>query len=99
MINVDGDYKEIVSWMNENPVRGVRHTNLHGFVLDVGMMNVGLFSLNDDHSGEEHCLVCTGYGSAIYECSFSDLTIEVDMDDGCFNLDVEHPEESHLIRF
>lgn len=102
MINVDGDYEEIIEHLDNNPVYGIGFTSLHGYNSDPvrgGVyLNVGLFSLNEDHNDGD-CIVCDDQGSARFVCNFSETKIELGVDEYVDPWDIEQPELTHLIRF
>ena len=98
MDNIEGDYDEITAWLDANNKGGVGYSGLHGVLEDGGFLNVGLFSLNEDHS-DEGCHVCQGYGGGRFTCDFSLTEVEVDTDEYSSPVKVENPHKSHLIRF
>ena len=61
MINVEGDYKEIVDWLDIQLGSGVQYTQSHG-----GDLNFGLFSIVSDLKYEcdpshNDCIITAGY--------------------------------------
>ena len=100
MQNVDGDYDEIVEWLDNNPVEGVEFFMSHGIwdAANSMSLNVGLFSLEEDHYADGDCLVCAG-SNGDFACYFERTKISVPTEAYTEIWHVEQPELTHLIRF
>ena len=91
MINVEGNYEEIVEWMDEHPVEPVEFvTTSHGWVAGDDedrpvYMNVGLFSLNEDIAAKGTWICCFDRDKVLAS-RIGTMTIE-------------DPENTHKIRF
>ena len=88
MPNVEGNYEEIVQWMNDHPTNGVDWWYSHGSVemavANGENLNFGLFSLND-----------TNTQKGLWSCSFETLWVYFDG----LGIAVEDPENSHTLVF
>jgi hypothetical protein len=98
MQNVDGDYDEIVEWLDTNPGIGVEFYLSHGMPADAQgfYLNVGLFSLNEDHL--DNCQMCT-YGTGGYTCQFDRTKVAVATEGFTEAWRIEDNYTTHLIRF
>ena len=98
MLNVEGDYEEIVEWLDAHPTYQPEFHSIHGHTQD-GYFNYGLYSINQNHP-DEACYGCLGgYTGVAMITRFSEMTIELDGAEGFVVLGVENPKHSHLIRF
>lgn len=105
MINVDGNYEEIVEYLDNNPVNGVDYVGSHGIVGtdDTGKfysLNVGLFSINtglDGHYGDT-CSVCkTPEAHGLFTVRFSEPMDKDVLND--WGLSEDEVNTPHLIYF
>lgn len=62
MINVEGNYEEIIDWMDKHPVKGVMYQTNRGVSDDSSLqlvrLNWGLFSILTDHPSSTEGLTC-----------------------------------------
>jgi hypothetical protein len=83
---IEGDYDDIVAWMNENPVKPVEYILMHGdnwIGNEYYHLNWGIFSINQDAN------------KSTWVCDFKRQQVFV----RGLGFTVEDPENSHTLRF
>lgn len=99
--NIEGDYAEIVAWMDQHPNIGVRYSDSHGRERG-DHFNVGLFSMVTEHlMSPRDCLACSGEFTPVraFNCNFDKKVVFLATDTPVDPIEIENPEQSHLIRF
>lgn len=98
MNHIEGNYDEIVKYLDDHDVfKAVGNALLHGVTED-GFLNVGLFSMVENHF--DICDICTDKDELFgMNVKFEKVAVEVDTCDTYFVIEVEDAEQSHLIRF
>lgn len=97
MQNVEGNYDEIVEWLDNQNYWGVGYTELRGMTED-GFLNVGLFSVCETHD-DKSCTVCQGFNGRGMTTNFKLLEVSLDTDDIEVVIEIEEPDKTHLITF